>query len=119
MIVRHWCKSLPLGAEAKISDSSPRLKDLVIRQEMNKLVTDLVDLDRVRSMFKMISLRRRYFAKRESILMQQRGWFCAILFSQELIINKQTFQLSSLILLLPLPRPSALGTLLHLVGITN
>ncbi|KIM51695.1 hypothetical protein SCLCIDRAFT_33242 [Scleroderma citrinum Foug A] len=48
------------------------LKDLVMRQEMNKLVTDLVDLDRVRSMFKMISLRRRYFAQRESILMQQR-----------------------------------------------
>lgn len=90
-----------------------------MRQEMNKLVTDLVDLDRVRSMFKMISLRRRYFAQRESILMQQRGWPRIILFSQELIINKQTFQLSSSILLLPLPRPCALGTLLHPVGIAN
>ncbi|KAL4071924.1 Ion transport protein-domain-containing protein, partial [Scleroderma citrinum] len=43
------------------------LKDLVLRQEMNKLVTDLVNLDRVRSLLKMISLRRRYFAKREDI----------------------------------------------------
>ncbi|OJA17446.1 hypothetical protein AZE42_05939 [Rhizopogon vesiculosus] len=41
------------------------LKDLIVRQETNKLVTDLVNLDRVRSLLKMISLRRRLLAERE------------------------------------------------------
>ncbi|KAJ4481205.1 Ion transport protein-domain-containing protein [Lentinula aciculospora] len=36
------------------------LRDLVIRTETNKLVTDLVNLDRVQSLLKMISLRRRF-----------------------------------------------------------
>jgi hypothetical protein len=37
-----------------------RLKDLVIRTETNKLVTDLVNLDRVKSLLKMIIYRRRF-----------------------------------------------------------
>ena len=37
-----------------------RLKDLVVRTETNKLVTDLVNLDRVRSLLKMIIYRRRF-----------------------------------------------------------
>jgi hypothetical protein len=52
------------------------LKDLVIRTETNKLVTDLVNLDRVRSLLKMISHRRRFLAHREQQLrmrMEQHG----------------------------------------------
>ncbi|KAJ3714682.1 hypothetical protein C8R42DRAFT_726172 [Lentinula raphanica] len=41
------------------------LRDLVIRTETNKLVTDLVNLDRVQSLLKMISLRRRFLAHLE------------------------------------------------------
>ncbi|GAW02071.1 calcium channel subunit cch1 [Lentinula edodes] len=41
------------------------LRDLVIRTETNKLVTDLVNLDRVQSLLKMISLRRRFLAHME------------------------------------------------------
>ncbi|KAG1893620.1 Ion transport protein-domain-containing protein [Suillus fuscotomentosus] len=48
------------------------LKDLIVRQGTNKLVSDLVNLDRVRSLLKMISLRRRYLAKREMTLSAQR-----------------------------------------------
>ena len=50
--------------------TNPRLKDLVVRTETNKLVTDLVDLDRVRSLLKMISHRRRFLALRRSRTMQ-------------------------------------------------
>ena len=42
-----------------------RLKDLVVRTETNKLVTDLVDFDRVQSLLLMIMHRRRYVAERE------------------------------------------------------
>lgn len=48
------------------------LKDLIVRQRTNKLVLDLVNLDRVRSLLKMISLRRRYLAEREMTLSAQR-----------------------------------------------
>ena len=41
------------------------LKDLVVRTEMNQLVTDLVNLDRVGSLLKTIATRRRYLAERE------------------------------------------------------
>ncbi|KAF7291112.1 hypothetical protein MIND_01254300 [Mycena indigotica] len=45
------------------------LKDLVIRTETNKLVTDLVNLDRVRSLLRTISHRRRFLkAKQERLL---------------------------------------------------
>ncbi|KAF8840292.1 hypothetical protein BDN67DRAFT_996862 [Paxillus ammoniavirescens] len=44
------------------------LKDLVVRQEMNRLVTDLVNLDKVRSLLRMISLRRRFLLAREQAL---------------------------------------------------
>lgn len=44
-----------------------------MRQGTNKLVSDLVNLDRVRSLLKMISLRRRYLAEREMTLSAQRG----------------------------------------------
>ncbi|KAJ6570981.1 Ion transport protein-domain-containing protein [Mycena vulgaris] len=46
------------------------LKDLVVRTETNKLVTDLVNLDRVRSLLKTISHRRRFLQyKRRQQLM--------------------------------------------------
>ncbi|KAG2155280.1 Ion transport protein-domain-containing protein [Suillus bovinus] len=48
------------------------LKDLIVRQGTNKLVSDLVNLDRVRSLLKMISLRRRYLVTREMALSAQR-----------------------------------------------
>jgi len=46
------------------------LKDLVVRTETNKLVTDLVNLDRVRSLLKMISHRRRFLAQRKQSRME-------------------------------------------------
>ncbi|CDO68509.1 hypothetical protein BN946_scf184998.g6 [Trametes cinnabarina] len=49
------------------------LKDLVVRTETNKLVTDLVDFDRVQSLLLMILYRRRYLAQREQVRMQQMG----------------------------------------------
>ncbi|KAJ7583970.1 Ion transport protein-domain-containing protein [Mycena floridula] len=39
------------------------LKDLVARTEINKIVTDLVNLDRVKSLLSTISCRRRFLAK--------------------------------------------------------
>jgi hypothetical protein len=50
-----------------------RLKDLVVRTETNKLVTDLVNLDRVRSLLKTISCRRQFLAYRERL--HQQGIF--------------------------------------------
>jgi hypothetical protein len=44
-----------------------------VRQETNKLVADLVNLDRVRSLLKMISLRRRLLAEQEMGLNAQIG----------------------------------------------
>ncbi|KAI0776961.1 Ion transport protein-domain-containing protein [Trametes elegans] len=49
------------------------LKDLVVRTETNKLVTDLVDFDRVQSLLLMILYRRRYLAQREQARMHQMG----------------------------------------------
>ncbi|KAH9849175.1 Ion transport protein-domain-containing protein [Lenzites betulinus] len=49
------------------------LKDLVVRTETNKLVTDLVDFDRVQSLLLMILYRRRYVAQREQARMQDMG----------------------------------------------
>lgn len=43
------------------------LKDLVQRTEVNKLVTDLVNLDRVRSLLKTISHRRRFLAHMQQV----------------------------------------------------
>ncbi|KAF8639058.1 hypothetical protein AX17_001754 [Amanita inopinata Kibby_2008] len=43
------------------------LKDLVIRTEVNQLVTDLVNLDRVRSLLRALTARRRYLAEREKM----------------------------------------------------
>ncbi|KAJ7243891.1 Ion transport protein-domain-containing protein [Mycena haematopus] len=45
------------------------LKDLVVRTETNKLVTDLVNLDRVRSLLKTISHRRRFLKYKQQQLM--------------------------------------------------
>ncbi|KAJ7479857.1 Ion transport protein-domain-containing protein [Mycena latifolia] len=45
------------------------LKDLVVRTETNKLVTDLVNLDRVRSLLKTISHRRRFLRHKQEQLM--------------------------------------------------
>ncbi|KAJ6583225.1 hypothetical protein B0H10DRAFT_2340382 [Mycena sp. CBHHK59/15] len=46
------------------------LKDLVLRTETNKLVTDLVNLDRVRSLLKTISHRRRFLRYKQEQLMK-------------------------------------------------
>ncbi|KAL1742981.1 Ion transport protein-domain-containing protein [Schizophyllum fasciatum] len=43
------------------------LKDLVRRTETNKLVTDLVNLDRVRSLLKTITYRRRFLAHKRQM----------------------------------------------------
>ncbi|KAJ3901512.1 Ion transport protein-domain-containing protein [Lentinula edodes] len=56
---------LLLLAHHKLIKDSDALRDLVIRTETNKLVTDLVNLDRVQSLLKMISLRRRFLAHME------------------------------------------------------
>ncbi|KAG6833310.1 hypothetical protein H0H87_008942 [Tephrocybe sp. NHM501043] len=48
------------------------LKDLVKRTETNRLVTDLVNLDRVRSLLKTISHRRRFLAHRERLFAEQK-----------------------------------------------
>ena len=45
--------------------AADRLKDLVVRTETNGLVTDLVNLDHVRSMLKTISYRRRFLGMRQ------------------------------------------------------
>ncbi|KAG6837569.1 hypothetical protein H0H93_006983 [Arthromyces matolae] len=47
------------------------LKDLVARTETNRIVTDLVNLDRVRSLLRTISHRRRFLALRERLLAEQ------------------------------------------------
>ncbi|KIY44406.1 hypothetical protein FISHEDRAFT_51638 [Fistulina hepatica ATCC 64428] len=44
------------------------VQDLVVRTEQNKLVTDLVNLDRVRSLLKTVSHRRRFLAHRQQML---------------------------------------------------
>ncbi|KAH9931746.1 Ion transport protein-domain-containing protein [Amylocystis lapponica] len=49
------------------------LKDLVVRTEKNKLVTDLVDFDRVQSLLLMISYRRRFLRHREEARLRQLG----------------------------------------------
>jgi hypothetical protein len=49
-----------------VSDiAADSLKDLVVRTGTNGLVTDLVNLDHVRSMLKTISYRRRFLAMRQ------------------------------------------------------
>ncbi|PFH47046.1 hypothetical protein AMATHDRAFT_77384 [Amanita thiersii Skay4041] len=52
---------LIIDAEALI------LKDLVVRTETNQLVTDLVNLDRVKSLLEAYTVRRRYLAMREQL----------------------------------------------------
>ncbi|CAK5278246.1 unnamed protein product [Mycena citricolor] len=47
------------------------LKDLVVRTETNKLVTDLVNLDRVRSLLKTISHRRRFLKYKQQKYMSE------------------------------------------------
>ncbi|KDQ58077.1 hypothetical protein JAAARDRAFT_69375 [Jaapia argillacea MUCL 33604] len=47
------------------------LHDLVIRTEQNRLVSDLVNVDRVQSMLKMITLRRRFLAHREELRLRR------------------------------------------------
>jgi hypothetical protein len=43
------------------------LKDLVVRTETNKLVTDLVNLDRIQSLLKTIFHRRRFLRYKQDI----------------------------------------------------
>ncbi|KAI0338514.1 hypothetical protein BDW22DRAFT_1362860 [Trametopsis cervina] len=55
-----------------ISDNEAlTLQDLVVRTEINKLVTDLVDFDKVQSLILMISHRRRFLAMREKTRVQR------------------------------------------------
>lgn len=49
----------------KTSDRPRRLKEWIRRTEVNKLVKDLVDLERVRGLLKMVYDRRRFLAYRE------------------------------------------------------
>jgi hypothetical protein len=42
------------------------LKDLIVRNETNELVTDLVNLDYVKSMLRTISYRRRFLARQQA-----------------------------------------------------
>lgn len=57
----------------RCTDTICSLKDLVVRTETNKLVTDLVNLDRVRSLLRMITLRRRFLAHRDRVRMSNQG----------------------------------------------
>ncbi len=61
-MVKRWCKSFYLLAKVEFSDIVTRLADLVVRTEVNKVVNDLVNLDRVRSLLMTISERRRFLA---------------------------------------------------------
>jgi hypothetical protein len=59
------------------------LNDLVTRTETNKLVTDLVNLDRVRSLLKMISCKKRFLAHKANAhlrRMEQQGDFSSFLY---------------------------------------
>jgi hypothetical protein len=49
------------------------LPDLIIRTETNKLVTDRVNLDRVRSLLKRISRRRRFQAYMDEVEAEKKG----------------------------------------------
>ena len=65
-----WCQSPHIVVRFR-PNRPDRLKDLVIRTETNKLVTDLVDFDRVQSLLLMISYRRRYLAMRDEARRQK------------------------------------------------
>ena len=65
-----WCQSRHIVVPC-CPNLLDRLKDLVIRTETNKLVTDLVDFDRVQSLLLMISYRRRYLAMRDDARRQK------------------------------------------------
>lgn len=56
MLLAH--NKIIIDAEALV------LKDFMVRSETNRLVTDLVNLDRVRSLLKMLAVRRKYLAER-------------------------------------------------------
>ncbi|KAJ3558247.1 hypothetical protein NM688_g1042 [Phlebia brevispora] len=64
---------LLLLAHHKLIDDKEALvlQDLVARTDTNKLVTDLVDVDRVQSLLLMISHRRRFLRMREQARMQK------------------------------------------------
>lgn len=54
-----------MGLTLRGSLLDARLKELEVREEMLKLVADLVGLDQVRSQLRMISLRREFLQERE------------------------------------------------------
>jgi voltage-dependent calcium channel len=54
-----------LNGTKVVTDKALSLKDLIVRNETNKLVSDLVNVEKVSSMLKMVSRRRRYLAERE------------------------------------------------------
>ena len=59
--------ALPLS-DGQILTVHFRLKDLLVRTRTNDLVTDLVNLDRVRSLLRTIAARRRFVAQRNARL---------------------------------------------------
>lgn len=71
IVDRDALVSVRLCCMCCLPDFLCRLKDLVIRTETNKLVTDLVDFDRVQSLLLMISYRRRYLAMRDEARRQK------------------------------------------------
>ncbi|KAH7886746.1 Ion transport protein-domain-containing protein, partial [Phlebopus sp. FC_14] len=56
-----------------VDDEALTMKDLIKRQETNKLVMDLVNLDKVRSLMRMSSLRREFLLKQRKAPHMQRS----------------------------------------------
>jgi hypothetical protein len=62
------CVHLSLVLPLRVTDLPRRsLKDLLVRTRTNDLVTDLVNLDRVKSLMRTITQRRRYLAERDAL----------------------------------------------------
>ncbi|KAF8452208.1 Ion transport protein-domain-containing protein [Boletus edulis BED1] len=72
-----FTEMLMLLAHHKLIDDREALglKELEVREEMLKLVADLVGLDMVRSQLQMISLRREFVQLRETMLTTAKGMF--------------------------------------------
>jgi voltage-dependent calcium channel len=63
----------------------------VARTETNKLVTDLVNLDRVRSLLRAITCRRRYLAHREKVMHEHRSGIPSIVVDADSEIPSSQF----------------------------
>ena len=61
-MLRPWCKCFLLILKLTHVVWTHSLEDLIERNNTNKLVSDLVDLDRVGSLLRTISKRRQFLA---------------------------------------------------------